>query len=122
MPGMKKRYQQRRRRDLCTASYLRKITGLREWVIRENCPCRGYNADLVELYSREEVEALKLRRRQERERRRLELVQLKRKGLQLCRSCGAVIKYPGAYYCANPGCWPPSWRQRLERQMARETD
>ena len=28
-------------------TYLRKITGLREWVIRENCPCRGYNADLA---------------------------------------------------------------------------
>lgn len=113
-------------RDLYTAATLRKKTGLREWVIRENCQCRGYNADLVELYSREEVEALKLRRRQEREQRRLKLEQLKRKGLQLCIRCGAVIKYPGPYYCANPGCWPPSWRRRLERMLegkaARESD
>lgn len=117
---MKKRYQQRRRRDLCTASYLRKITGLREWVIRENCTCRGYNADLVELYSRAEVEALKLRRHQEREKRRQHLEELKRQGLQLCRKCGAVIKYPGVYYCANPECWPPSLRRRLENQLERE--
>lgn len=104
-------------RDLFTAPTLRKKTGLREWVIRESCPCRGYDDRLRELYSLAEVRRLKLARRQEREKRRLELELLKRRGLQLCRSCGAVIKFPGAYYCANPGCWPPSWRRRLERQL-----
>ena len=104
-------------RDLFTAATLRKKTGLREWVIRQNCRCQGYDDRLRELYSLAEAEQLKLARRQEREKRRLQLEQMKRRGLQFCRKCGAVVKYPGAYYCANPQCWPPSWRRRLERQL-----
>lgn len=104
-------------RDLFTVGTLRKKTGLREWVIREGCACRGYDDHLRELYSLAEVLRLKLARHQAREKKRLELKLLKRRGLQLCVKCGAVIKYPGAYYCADPGCWPPSWRRRLERQL-----
>ena len=112
MPGMS--------RDLYTAATIRKKTGLREWVVRENLGCKGYDDRLRELYSLAEARRLKLRRRQERERRRLELELLKRRGLQLCRKCGAIVKYPGPYYCANPGCWPPSWRRRLEDRRRRE--
>ena len=109
-----KKWTRRKRRDLLTAPYLRRLTGLREWVIRENCRVMGYDSELRELYSRAEVEELKLRRHQERERRKFERDQMRRRGLQLCISCGAVIKYPGAPYCANPGCWPASWQRRLE--------
>lgn len=105
-------------RDLFTAPTIRKKTGLREWVIRENLYCKGYDSELRELYSLAEARRLKLARKQEREKRRLELELLKKRGFQLCIKCGAVIKYPGAYYCADPGCWPPSWRIRLERQLA----
>lgn len=107
-------------RDVYTASYLRKLTGVREWDIRQHCACRGYDERLRELYSLAEVRRYLLARRQERERRRLELELLHRRGLQLCRKCGAIIKYPGVYYCANPECWPPSLRRRLEDRLRRE--
>lgn len=106
-------------RDVYTASYLRKLTGVREGDIRQHCACRGYDDQLRELYSLAEVKRYLLARRQERERRRLELELMKRRGLQLCRKCGAVVPYPGPYYCANPGCWPPSWRRRMERMIDR---
>lgn len=100
---------------LYSASYCDKLVGVKARITRARCEVRGYKtaADgrIVELYDVDDVRAVKreliAEKRREAESRRM----MEKQGRQLCRTCGAIIPFPGTPYCNDNECLPPSRRK-----------